>query len=108
MPNASDFTAPIEIASLVQRLSGPNQFDGSSVIRFWLWTRSATGNSADRSGHLSTDVVTSSLKRTGNLRSNPAPTGARAFSILVSSMPGIWHGDRQSEPVELSQEPLSP
>jgi hypothetical protein len=37
-----------------------------SAVRFWLW-RSATGNSADRSRHFSTDVVTSSLKRTDDL-----------------------------------------
>src|ERR1700730_4249812 len=55
-----------------------------SVVRFWLW-RSATGNSADRSRHLSTDVVTPSLKRTNDLRSNP-PRQARELSILVSSM----------------------
>src|ERR1700737_611127 len=37
------------------------------AVRFWLW-RSATRNSADRSGHLPTDVVTPSLESTADLR----------------------------------------
>jgi len=36
------------------------------VVRLGLW-RSATENSADRSGHLSTDVITPSLRRTDDL-----------------------------------------
>jgi hypothetical protein len=51
-----------------------------SLIRFWLWRRSATGNSADRSGHLSTDVVTSALKHT-DLRSDPARQARELFDL---------------------------
>jgi hypothetical protein len=77
------------------------------IIRFWLWKRSATAASPDRSGHLSTDVVTSSLKRTDDLRSNPSRE-AREFFNLVSSIPGIWRGERRSESVDaLGQEPFS-
>jgi hypothetical protein len=51
------------------------------VVRFWLWRRSATGNSADRSGHLSTDVVTSSLKRTDDLLSDPPRQARELFNL---------------------------
>jgi hypothetical protein len=69
--------------------SRPDQSDWSSVIRFGLWRRSATGNSVDRSRHLSTNVVTSSLKRTGNFGSD-APRGARAFQSW--SRPPLEYG----------------
>jgi hypothetical protein len=61
-------------------MSRPNQSEWSSVIRFWLWG-SATGNSADRSRHLSTDVVTSSLKRTDDLRSDPPRQARELFNL---------------------------
>jgi len=61
-------------------MSRPNQSEWSSVIRFWLWRRSATRNSADQSRHLSTDVVTSSLKRTDDLRSDPPQAKSAAES----------------------------
>src|SRR3984893_12418643 len=51
-----------------------------SVVRFWLW-RSATGNSADRSRHLSTNVVTPSLKRTDDLRSDPSGEARELFNL---------------------------
>jgi hypothetical protein len=50
------------------------------VVRFWLW-RSATGNSADRSRHLSTNVVTPSLKRTDDLRSDPPRQARELFNL---------------------------
>src|SRR6266481_4881336 len=43
--------------------------------------RTATGNSADRSRHFSTDVVTPSLKRTGDLRSNPSRQARELFKL---------------------------
>jgi hypothetical protein len=67
------------------RLGSRRDLKRRSLIRFWLWRRSATGNSADRSGHLSTDVVTSSLKRTGNLRSDPPRQARELFN------PGLVH-----------------
>ena len=39
------------------------------------------GNSAYRSRHLSTDVVTSSLKRTDDLRSNPPRQARELFNL---------------------------
>ena len=51
-----------------------------SVIRFRLW-RSATGNSADRSGHLPPDVITPSLKRTDDFRSDPSRQARELFNL---------------------------
>jgi len=41
----------------------------------------ATGNSADRSRHLSTDVVTPSLKRTEDLRSKLTRQARELFNL---------------------------
>src|SRR6202040_483197 len=61
-------------------MSRPNQSDWSSSIRFWVW-RSAMGNSADRSRHLSTNVVTPSLKRTDDPPSNPSREARELFNL---------------------------
>jgi hypothetical protein len=39
------------------------------------------GNSADRSRHLSTNVVTPSLKRTDDLRSDPSREARELFNL---------------------------
>jgi hypothetical protein len=39
------------------------------------------GNSADRSGDLSTDVIASSLKRTNDLRSDPSREARELFNL---------------------------
>jgi Family of unknown function (DUF6481) len=62
--------ADIRFLRFDSSVCGPCSFETGSAVRFWLW-RSPTGNSADRSRHLSTDLVTSSLKRTDDLGSNP-------------------------------------
>ena len=72
-------------------MSRPNQSEWSSVIRFWLWRRSATGNSADWSRHLSTNVVTPSLKRTDDLRSEPSREARELFNLgLVHPWNMAW------------------
>src|SRR6266446_9360691 len=60
---------------------GSCSFETGSVVRFWLWRRSATGKSADRSRHLSTDVVPSSLKHTDDLRSDPPRQARELFNL---------------------------
>src|SRR6516162_8304752 len=43
--------------------------------------RAGTGNSADRGGQLSTDVITASLKRTDDLRSDPSRQARELFHL---------------------------
>ena len=62
-------------------MSRPNQSEVVQSFDFGFWRGSATGNSADRSGDLSADVITSSLKRTGNFGSDP-PRQARELLNL--------------------------
>src|ERR1700730_3342671 len=62
-------------------MSRPNHSNWSSVIRFWLWRRSATGNSADRSGDFSTNVVTPSPKRSDDLPSDPPRQARELFNL---------------------------
>jgi hypothetical protein len=76
-------------------MSRPNQSDWSSSIRLWLW-RSATGDSTDRSRHLSTNVVTPSFKRTDDLRSDPSREARELFNLGLVHRPGIWGGKRRS------------
>src|SRR5712671_2956645 len=73
--------ADIRFLRFDSSVSGPCSFETGSVVRFWLLSRSATGNSAYRSRHLSTDVVTSSLKRTDDLRSNPPRQARELFNL---------------------------
>jgi hypothetical protein len=49
------------------------------------------GNSADRSRHLSTNVVTPSLKRTDDLRSDPSREARELFNLgLVHPRNMAW------------------
>src|SRR5260370_21074484 len=72
--------ADIRFLRFDSSVCGPCSFETGSVVRFWLWSRSATGNSADRSRHLYTDVVSPSLKRTDDLRSDPSRQTRELFN----------------------------
>jgi len=81
MPNASDFTARSKSLPSSSAMSRANQSEVVQSFRFRLWSRSATGNSGDRSGDLSTEVVTPSLKRTDDLPSDPSGEAREVFNL---------------------------
>ena len=68
----------------------PNHPTGVHPFDFGFGGGARRGNSPDRSGHLSTDVVTSSLNRTDDLRSDPSRE-ARAFQSW--SRPSLEYGE---------------
>src|SRR5260370_35964669 len=90
--------ADIRFLRFDSSVCGPCSFETGSVVRFWLWSRSATGNSAYRSRHLSTDVVTRRSSAPTTLEAT-APTGARAFQSWSRPCAGIWRGGRRSETI---------
>jgi hypothetical protein len=75
------------------------------VVRFWLSKRT-TGNPADRSRYLFTDVVTPSLKSTDDLPSDPSRQARELFNWF-RPCPGISLDERRSETIDpLGQEPF--
>ena len=67
-----------------------------------------TGNSADRSGDLTTDVVTPSLKRTDDLPSDPSGEARELFNLgLVHALEyGVASADLKPS-IRWGQEPFS-
>ena len=81
MPNASDFTAQSKSLPSSSAMSSANQSKVVQSFDFGFGAGARRGNSADRSGDLSTDVVTPSLKRTDDLRSDPSREARELFNL---------------------------
>ena len=85
MPNASDFTARSKSLPSSSAMSRANQSEVVQSFDFGFGAGSATGNSADGSGDLCTDVVTPSLKRADDLPSDSSGEARELFNL------GLFH-----------------